>query len=373
MRIVLSGGGTAGHINPALALAEQLVQRGHEVYYAGTPEGVEARLVPQAGVPFEAFEAAGFNRSKPASLVRALSLVRSSTAKAQAWFARIRPDAAVCFGGYVCIPVGRAALKSRVPLVVHEQNSVMGMANKYLAKRADAVALTYEMAGEGLSGSSRILVTGNPVRGSVLGASRSQGRTYCNVPDDALMLVVTGGSLGALHLNKAICAAKDELLARENLYIRHIAGPRDYDEVVERLGLSAEQRARWQVVGYEDRMGDVLAACDCVVSRAGATSLAEITALEIPALLVPFPHATADHQTTNARACVERGAALMVADDAVDGPEFTQALFRLVDDEQVREGMRAAAAGFGTRDAAAKLADVVIAAGAQGRNDTMHD
>ena len=137
MRIVLSGGGTAGHINPALALADQLQARGHEVLYAGTPAGIESRLVP-----------------------------------ARAWFDEVKPDCVVGFGGYVCIPVARAAEQRGIPVVVHEQNSVMGMANKYLARRAKAVCLTYQHAAEALSDKSRVVLTGNPVRASVFAATR---------------------------------------------------------------------------------------------------------------------------------------------------------------------------------------------------------
>ncbi|MCR5583415.1 MAG: undecaprenyldiphospho-muramoylpentapeptide beta-N-acetylglucosaminyltransferase, partial [Eggerthellaceae bacterium] len=139
-------------------------------------------------------------------------------------------------------------------------------------------------------------------------------------------------------------------------------GPKEYDTVCEQLDIPEELKDRWTVVGYEDHMGDVLAACDCVVSRSGATSLAEISALGIPALLVPFPYATADHQTTNAREYVDAGAAYMIADDQVESPEFADLLAKLVDDASVREGMHAAAAAFQTTEAAGKLADVVIGA-----------
>ena len=144
-----------------------------------------------------------------------------------------------------------------------------------------------------------------------------------------------------------------------------IAGPKEFDTVDAELALEGEQRKRWILKGYEDRMGAVMAASDIVVSRAGASSLAEISARRIPGLLVPFPYATADHQTMNARSYVDAGAALMVADDAVETPDFAQKLFSLVDDADARQAMRAAAAGFDTAGAAGKLADVVMAAAAR--------
>ena len=362
MLIVLSGGGTAGHINPALALADVLKQRGCEVRFAGTPTGVEARLVREAGIPFTPFEAQGFNRNHPLTLPKAVAKIQRSTGRAKAWLAELGADVVVGFGGYVCIPVGRAAEKLGVPVVVHEQNSVMGMANKYLAKRAAAVCLTYEHAAEALADKSRVRVTGNPVRESVFSATREQGRARFGVPEGARMLLVTGGSLGARHLNQAVAALKDELLAYGDLHIVQVTGPKELDAVREQLALSPEQQARWQLLGYTDHMGDAMAAADIVVSRAGATSLAEISARALPALLVPFPFATEDHQTMNAQACVEAGAAYLVADADVEGPEFARKLRELIEDEDVRARMAAAARAQKTRDAAGLLADAVMEA-----------
>ena len=247
-------------------------------------------------------------------------------------------------------------------MVVHEQNSVMGMANKYLAKRAAAVCLTYEHAAEALADKSRVRVTGNPVRESVFSATREQGRARFGVPEGARMLLVTGGSLGARHLNQAVAALKDELLAYGDLHIVQVTGPKELDAVREQLALSPEQQARWQLLGYTDHMGDAMAAADVVVSRAGATSLAEISARALPALLVPFPFATEDHQTMNAQACVEAGAAYLVADADVEGPEFARKLRELIEDEDVRARMTAAARAQKTRDAAGLLADAVMEA-----------
>lgn len=362
MVIVLSGGGTAGHINPALALAEVLEHQGHTVLFAGTPQGVEARLVREAGIPFTPFEATGFNRNHPMSIVRAVTKILKSTRAAKAWFDEVKPDVVVGFGGYVSIPVGRAAQINGIPVVVHEQNSVMGMANKYLAKQARAVALTYEIAGSSLADQTKVTTTGNPVRSSVFTATRAEGRSMLGIPDDALMLLIFGGSLGARHINSAVAKLKHRLLAVDDLYIVQVTGPKELETVQKELELTSEESARWKLFGYQDRMGETLAASDMVISRAGATSLAEISARKIPAMLVPFPFATEDHQTTNAKAYVERGAAYMMADDEVESEAFAEQLFAMIEDPAVRERMRVAAETFKTEDAASRLADVVIAA-----------
>lgn len=364
MKFVLSGGGTAGHINPALALAEVLQERGHEVLYAGTPRGVESRLVPAAGLPFQAFEASGFNRNHPTTLPKSLITLQKSTGKAKEWFKEVKPDCVVGFGGYVCIPVGRAAEFAGIPVVVHEQNSVMGMANKYLARKAAAICLTYERAAEPLSEAEkiRVVLTGNPVRKSVFEATREQGRAAFNIPENARMLLVTGGSLGARHINQAMAALKDKLLSYDDLYVVHVCGPKELETVQSELALTDDQQKRWQVLGFTDQMGLAMAATDAIVSRAGATTLAEISARHIPALLVPFPYATEDHQTMNARACVDAGAACMVPDAEVEGADFAEKLTLLIEDADLRARMRAAAAAQKTQDAAGLLADAVIAA-----------
>ena len=362
MLAVLSGGGTAGHINPALALADVLKERGWDVRYAGTPQGVEARLVKEAGLPFTPFEAAGFNRNHPTTIFKGVSLISKSTKEAQKWFRDIKPDVVVAFGGYVCLPVGRAAEKMGVPLVVHEQNSVMGMANKYLADRAQAVCLTYEHAAKDLKDTGKVQVTGNPVRASVFDATREEGRAMLGIPNDARMLLVFGGSLGARHINQALCGLKDKLLAYDDLYIVHVTGPKELESVEEALQLTEEQKKRWMLFGYQNHMGECEAAADAIVSRAGATSLAEISARAIPALLVPFPYATEDHQTTNAKAYVEAGCAYMIPDADVETPQFEELVRALIEDADVRESMRQAARAQKTRDAARLLADVVTSA-----------
>lgn len=363
---VLSGGGTAGHINPALALAEQLVARGWDVYFAGTPKGVEARLVPAAGIPFKAFEASGFDRSRPWTLVSGLYKIQKSTRAAKRWFAEIKPDVVVGFGGYVSVPVTRAAGELGIPVVIHEQNSVMGMSNKHLAKCADAVCLTYGITEKDVADASKVHLTGNPVRREVFSATRAQGRKRLGIPEDARMLLVFGGSLGARHINETIARLAPELLSRKDLYVVHVCGPKGLDETNALLDEAladedADAKERYITMGYEDEMPKTLAATDAIVSRAGATSLAEISARAIPALLVPYPFATADHQTTNARAYVDAGAAFIVADAELESEGFTEKLFALVDDENVRESMSLSAKALETESAADKLADVVCA------------
>ena len=365
--IAIAAGGTAGHINPAIALAQELRDRGHEVRFYGTERGMESRLVPQEGFAFEGLDVSGFDRSRPWTAVSAFLKMRAARKRVLGEFDRgDRPAAAVGFGAYVCFPLADAAAARGIPLVLHEQNSVPGMANKALARRARVLALTYpssEALFAGKTGShTEVIALGNPVRRSILSATREQGRAALGLPDDATVLLVFGGSLGAQHLNRALAALKDRVLARPDVYVLHAAGAKDHEGALAALGLTPEQELRWRVMPYIDDMGSCLAAADVVVSRSGASSVAEIAARCVPSVLVPYPHATADHQTTNARLLSDAGGAVVIPDDRIDGEAFADTVLGLLDDPARRRAMAAALEGLGQAGAASRLADAVEAA-----------
>lgn len=365
--VAIAAGGTAGHINPALALADELRDRGHDVRFYGTPGSLESRLVPEQGYSFEGLDAAGFDRERPWTLVTSvLRSARSAHRLAGEFSGEQRPAVAVGFGAYVELPLGRAATKLGIPLVLHEQNSVPGLANKMLARRAATLALTYPAARSAFEGrlgpGTQVLETGNPVRRLVLAATRDEARARLGIPSDAVVLLVFGGSLGALHINKAVCGLKGELLSRSGLYVLHGTGKRDFEEATGWLGLTEEESRRWRVNAYIDDMGSALAASDLVLSRAGASSIAEIAARSVPSLLVPYPYATANHQAINAGYLVEAGGAVMLDDSQLDDPEFRRVLLELLDDSERRARMRTALDGLGASGAAGRLADAVEAA-----------
>ena len=360
MNIVITGGGTAGHIYPALALADELKARGHSIFYAGTPKGAESRLVPKAGYEYAAFDVSGFDRSRPWTGVTALRKLKKAEKEARAWLEQVDAKLVCGFGGYVSVPVCRAAQKLGIKTAVHEQNSHMGIANEELAKHADAVCLTYAEAGEKVKDKNKIVITGNPVRKEVLSAKREDGRKTFGFADDSFVLLVFGGSLGAKTINEAIVSLKDDLLAIDGLEVIHVSGKRDFEWVKKELAMVNSEAERWHLLDYCYDMPEALAAADAIVSRAGATSLAEISALKIPALLIPFPYATADHQTKNAKSYVAAGAAYCLSDAQVKTPEFKARLFDLIENENTRNNMREAAKGFGTEDAAVRLAEAVL-------------
>lgn len=367
LKVMIAAGGTAGHINPALALAEELAARGHEVRFVGQPTKLEAELVPAAGFGFVPIEVTGFNRRRPWTLVSALVRMEHAERQLGELFEREgTPDVACGFGAYVEMPLVRWCESHGVPVVLHEQNSVPGLANKSCARRATTLCLSFPEARGAFEGhvgpATRVVVTGCPVRRSVREASREEGRSMLGVRPDETLLLVFGGSLGARHVNDAVAALKGELLGREGLRVVHSTGKALFDEVRSSLALSPEEEGRWQVVPYIDDMGHALAAADLVVSRAGASSIAEIAALGVPSVLVPYPLATENHQATNARYLVDAGAAALVDDDELDAPVFRETLLGLVDSPGRRREMREAARSLGSARAAALVAESVESA-----------
>lgn len=349
-------------------MADELRADEHdEILFVGTPTGVEARLAPEAGLPFYGLAAKGFDRSRPWTLILALAVLATSLFKALSLVRRFRPDVVVGFGGYVSIPVGLAAVLRGVPLVLQEQNSVPGMANRVLSRWARAVAVTYERSSALLHHPDRAVLTGNPVRASVLEASGEAGRRALGLAPEALVLLVFGGSRGARHINSALVALRDQLMSIENLHVLHIAGTAEAPAVREELNAQGgDAEGRYRVIEYLDAMGDALSASDLVVARAGATSIAEITAVGVASVLVPFPYATEDHQTRNAQTARDAGAAVVVADADLETHEFEDALMGLLRDPERRASMAASSRALAKRDAGERVARLIREVAARG-------
>ena len=326
--------------------------------FVGTPGGLEARLVPEAGVSFRGLKASGFDRARPWTLITSTLRIAVSTVQAFFVLDSFKPDVVVGFGGYVSIPVGLAAGLRGTPLVVHEQNSVPGLANRFLSRWANYVGVTYGESCPRFRHRERVEVTGNPVRPAVLAADRAAGRAALKLPRTATVLLVFGGSRGARHLNSAMVALHDRVLAVKGVHVVHVAGTAEVDSVRAALEAAGGGRGRWHVVDYLDDMGSALAASDLVVARAGATSIAEITALGLPAVLVPYPYATDDHQTKNAATMVADGAAELVSDIELDTTRFGDTVVALLSDKQRRATMADASRALGRPDAAEQVIEL---------------
>lgn len=354
--ICLTGGGTAGHIYPALAVAELLKEEKCNIYFAGKSNSIEERLSAQSGLEFHGFgDISGFDRSKPTTAFSALYRLERAKKTACQWLQEKNISLVIGFGGYASTPACFAAKKLGITYMIHEQNSYMGKANVQLSKCASKICLTYREAEKFVADKSKIVITGNPVRREVLEATKEQGLNYLNTDNNSFVLTVFGGSLGAKSINNKIAELKDKFLSVDNLVIVHVTGKRDYEDIRNKLNLSDMEEKRYKLIDYCHEMAYVLAASDCIISRAGANSLAEISARKIPALIIPFPFATDNHQEKNAKSYVEAGAAYLIKDSEIGNPIFEKYLFDIIENPETREAMKLAASKFDTSRAAEKL------------------
>ncbi|MFL5782788.1 MAG: UDP-N-acetylglucosamine--N-acetylmuramyl-(pentapeptide) pyrophosphoryl-undecaprenol N-acetylglucosamine transferase [Thermoleophilaceae bacterium] len=352
MRIAIAAGGTAGHVVPALAIAGALRARGAEVEFIGG-ERAEAELVPAAGYPFHRLAVAGLDRSNPLRAARAAGLAALAVPRARRLLRRIGADAAIGGGGYVAGPVGLAAASLRLPLFLTEADSHLGIANRLLAPLAERVFLAFAL--DGRSG-ERYEVTGRPVPPGTATADRDAARARFDLPDGPCLLVF-GGSIGARTINEA---ALEAFGPGAPCTILHASGRRDYPSLRERLDALGSP-AHYRLLEYVEPFADALGAADLAVARAGG-SVFELAAAGLPAILVPYPHATADHQAGNARWMADAGAAVVVPDADLDAARLRAEVERLIGDGERLRAMVAAARRLARPDAADRIADAVVTA-----------
>jgi UDP-N-acetylglucosamine--N-acetylmuramyl-(pentapeptide) pyrophosphoryl-undecaprenol N-acetylglucosamine transferase len=336
---------------PALAVADALRAEGAEVAFIGG-ERAEAQLVPAAGFPLHTIVVAGLNRRNPLRALRALALAAAAIPRARALLKQLAPDAVMGGGGYVAGPVGVAALSLRIPLVLTEADSHLGLTNRLLAHFARRVCLAFALPGRD---GQRYRVTGRPIPAS--DQDRQAARARFGVDPDETCVLVFGGSLGARSINLAAV----EAFAGAPFRVLHVSGRRDYTELAAR-GLSADYDLR-EYLPLGD-FADALAAADLVVARAGG-SVFEIAAHGLPAILVPYPHASADHQSANARWMADAGAAVVIADAELSGARLGGEVAALLADRERLRAMAAAARGLARPDAARDVAQELLSAGAR--------
>ncbi|HET9072478.1 MAG TPA: undecaprenyldiphospho-muramoylpentapeptide beta-N-acetylglucosaminyltransferase [Acidimicrobiales bacterium] len=362
--VVLAGGGTAGHVTPALAIAGALVEAGHDqrsVRFVGSRRGMERDLVPAAGFAVTLLPGRGIVRRLSRDNVGAALGLLAGTLEAVALVGRWRPAAVVSVGGYAAAPAAAAAVLWRVPLVLAEANAVPGAVNRLLGRFAVASAVSFP--GTPLP---RAVVTGNPIRERMRDVDRSAAgrraaRAALGYPDDVHLVVIAGGSLGAGRLNEAALALVDRWAARGDVALHHVVGARNAEALARRAPALPAGGVTYRQVSFEERMDLVYAAADVAVHRAGANTVAELAAAGVPSVLVPLPGSPGDHQGRNARAMAAAGAAVVVDDAALDGERLAAELDRLLGDPARLQRMAAGARTLAVPDAAARVAQLVEA------------
>lgn len=357
MNVLIAGGGTGGHVYPGLALADALARVSASaltLHWVGTAERLEARAVPRAGLAFHTIDVTYLKGRRGGALAKAAARLPIAGGQTLALLARLRPKAVIGVGGFASGPVGAAAAATGIPLFLLEQNAHAGTTNRLLSRVARVSYASFEASTQQLRG--EVVVAGNPVRRDLIDAAANASE---RAPGPMRLLVV-GGSQGAATLNEhtaRVCVALRD--AGVALAVRHASGrgaEASTRDAYRRVGFDA------QVDGFIDDMAAAYAEADLVVCRAGATTIAELTALGIPALYVPFPHAADDHQSANARAVVEAGGGVMVRDDEfARGDRASRILVPLLRHPEVLSRMGAAAARLGRPGAAEHIARDLLA------------
>ena len=367
MKILLTCGGTAGHINPAVALARMFQERmeDSQVLFVGAKGGMEERLVPKEGFPLETVTISSFWRSlSPSSLRHNLRTLRNlSVSKKEA--ARIldgfQPDLVVGTGGYASYPVVHEAARRGIPTAVHESNAVPGLTTQRLAKVADRVMVGYEDSRQHYHHPDRVVVTGTPVRGEFFRLTRQQARDALGIRDDRPLVLSYWGSLGAEVMNGYMTDFIRRAV-REGAPFHHIHGAgRDYRAVLDALqGSGLADHPEVDVREYIYDMPLVMAAADLVLCRAGASTIAEIAAIAKPAVLVPSPNVVADHQTKNARVLANAGGAVLLPEGESSGEKLYALMTGLLSDAPRREAMSRALRDMAVPDAAEQIYQTLV-------------
>jgi UDP-N-acetylglucosamine--N-acetylmuramyl-(pentapeptide) pyrophosphoryl-undecaprenol N-acetylglucosamine transferase len=366
VRVLFTGGGTGGHIYPALALAAALEKGNSSLLFVGTAGGLEQELVPRAGFHLRTITVSGLERRL--SVKNVLTFFRLAKGMGQAYriLREFRPHVVVGTGGYVSLPVVFVATRLGIPTLIHEQNVLPGLANKFLSRFVTTVAVTYAESERHFPRARRLVETGNPIRNEILDLNREEGKGRLGLKDEGQLLLVFGGSRGARPINEAMLKALPILSGQSQITIYFITGNDDFEHVRQVLnpGIGKEKMGNIIIKPYLHDMPAGLAAADLVVARAGATTIAELTARGIPAVLIPSPYVTGNHQEYNARLLERRGAAAVILEKELTGPSLAAKVLEILQDPSQLRRMGTSSFTLGQREAVEKLVALIHKLGA---------
>ncbi|MBO1004937.1 undecaprenyldiphospho-muramoylpentapeptide beta-N-acetylglucosaminyltransferase [Pseudogracilibacillus auburnensis] len=359
MKIIVSGGGTGGHIYPALALIRTIKEKhpDTEFLYIGTENGLEANIVSREGIPFQAINITGFKRSLSFENFKTIGRFIKGVYICRKVLKNFKADVVIGTGGYVCGPVVYAAAKMKIPTVIHEQNSVPGLTNKFLSRFVDKVAVCFDDVKQYFP-EDKVVLTGNPRASEVIGYKSKDALSAFDLSNQVKTAIIVGGSRGAKPINDMVIKSLTQLAIKPYQVI-YVTGEAHYKEVMKEAAL-IDQHQNVAIVPFIHNMQEVLASIDVVIGRAGATSLAEITALGIPSILIPSPYVTNNHQMKNAESLSDKGAAVILPEKDLTSNKLIQALDAILMDDEKREKMSEAARKLGIRDASDRLFSVML-------------
>lgn len=365
MKFIFSGGGTGGHIYPAITLIESIKEKcpDAQILYVGTKKGLEADIVPKADIPFQTIDIEGFARKITLKNLVVLGKASAGLIKARSIIKDFKPDAVIGTGGYVSGPLLLMAALMNIPTLIQDQNAIPGITNKILSKFVTKIACGYESACRHFPADKTVL-TGNPIRKDILKHKRADAVRELKLDANKKTILVTGGSRGARRINEAMTDVHKYFMNSNSVQILHITGKTEYQRVMDNLkkdGIEIEKAKNIFIKPYLYDMPKALAAADIIVSRAGAIGLSEITVCGIPSILIPYPYAAENHQEFNARALTDKHAAIMILNADLTGEKLLSELNDLLSSDKKMSDMAAASKAIGYPKAADDIADMILA------------
>lgn len=370
MRVIFTCGGTAGHVNPALALAGLIRERRpeSEILFVGAHRGIEQRLIEEAGWPFRAVEVSSFHRSlKPRELRHNLISLRNlilSPREARALLKEFPADLVVGTGGYASYPMIRAASKQGIPTAIHESNAIPGLTTRLLEPHTDLIMVGFEECRKNYKHPEKVLVTGTPVRGDFFTYTKREAKAKLGIDDGRPLIVSFWGSLGATVMNRQMAqflALETEKRSFHHIHGAGVMGCRQMNACLSEAGVDLSKTPELEVREYIHDMGTLMRAADLVICRAGASTISELTALGVPAIIVPSPNVVNNHQEHNARVLSDAGGAELILEKDSSGRLLYETACGILGDDSRRRAMGAAMASLGAVDAAEKIYTAVMA------------
>ncbi len=358
MKVIMSGGGTGGHIYPSIAIAEEISHRHPDakILFVGTEHGMEKKIVPPTGFPIKYITVSGFDRRHLTRNIKVLNDLRKGMSEARKILKTFLPDLVIGTGGYVCGPVVRSACQLGIPSFIHEQNAFPGLTNKLLSKKVDRVFLAFDDARQYFKVKNEPVTTGNPVRRAFSETTREEAREKLGISPEDFVVLGFGGSLGAKCINEVMMEVSEYFSARQNVRIFFTTGRSYYKSIIEGKHPEANHITYLE---YIDNMPLYLAACDIAVTRSGALTVSEITASGRASIMIPSPNVTDNHQFFNAKVVADRGGAVLIEEKDLKEGQIVQIIENLIADRDQLVRMEKASAALGRTDAAQIICDTI--------------
>ncbi|WP_209125817.1 undecaprenyldiphospho-muramoylpentapeptide beta-N-acetylglucosaminyltransferase [Alkalihalobacillus sp. BA299] len=358
MRVIVSGGGTGGHIYPALSLIQEIKKQyaNAEILYIGTENGLESELVTRENIPFKTINITGFRRKLSFENVKTIYRFLKGTNDSKKMIKQFKPDVVVGTGGYVCGPVVFAASQLNIPTVIHEQNSVPGLTNKFLSRYVDKIVLSFPES-KNFFPEGKTVYLGNPRASEVISTSADRGRQSVGLKEGKKSVLIVGGSRGARPINDAFLEVLPEMKDFDYQFL-YVTGQVHYEKVMDAVKAKGNPE-NVIIKPFIHNMPEVLASVDLIVARAGATTLAEITALGLPSILIPSPYVTNNHQEKNARALSVKGAAVVRLEKEMSGKVLLEDIDTIFKKAGKWEEMHKAALSLGMPNAATHFVELI--------------